>query len=56
MLNKDTSSSNSKAATTKHSSSDVNSRNKQGQVLHTFADEPIEFSEYFKRKEGVENN
>jgi len=40
---------------TKDSTSEppVSSRNKQNDAHCTFAEEPIEFSESFKRKEGV---
>mmetsp|Transcript_30498 Transcript_30498/g.37544 ORF Transcript_30498/g.37544 Transcript_30498/m.37544 type:complete len:102 (-) Transcript_30498:558-863(-) len=47
----------SKAATTKDSSSEAegqkSSRNRKNDATCTFAEEPIEFSESFKRKEGV---
>ena len=50
----------SKAATTKDSSSEVegkaSSRNNTKDVTCTFAEEPIEFSESFKRKEGLHPN
>ena len=43
----------SQPATTKDSSSEAHSRNHKKDELHTFADEQIEFSESFKKRESL---